>query len=42
MKQWAHPLPFTPLHRHELRNAIGLAVWRKELDGVKGAKSPAD
>lgn len=25
------PLPFTPLHRHELRNAIRLRVFRGEL-----------
>ena len=35
MKRLAAPLPFTPLHRHELRNAIRLAVWRKELDGAQ-------
>lgn len=35
MKRQAEPLPFTPLHRHELRNAIRLAVWRKELDSVQ-------
>ena len=35
MKRRAAPLPFTPLHRHELRNAIRLAVWRKELDGAQ-------
>jgi hypothetical protein len=33
MKRQAESLPFTPLHRHELRNAIRLAVWRKELAG---------
>ena len=32
MKRQSEPLPFTPLHRHEFRNAIRLAVWRKELD----------
>jgi hypothetical protein len=25
------PLPFTPLHRHELRNAIRLRVFRGEI-----------
>jgi len=35
MKRQADPLPFTPLHRHELRNAIRLAVWRKDLDSVQ-------
>jgi predicted nucleic acid-binding protein len=33
MSRHTEPLPFTPLHRHELRNAIRLAVWRKQLDG---------
>jgi len=27
------PLPFTPLHRHELRNAIRLRVFRGEITG---------
>lgn len=31
MRTAALPLPFTPLHRHELRNAIRLAVFRKEI-----------
>jgi predicted nucleic acid-binding protein len=35
MKRQAEPLPLTPLHRHELRNAIRLAVWRKELDAAQ-------
>lgn len=28
-------LPFTPLHRHELRNALRLAVFRKEIDSPR-------
>ena len=35
MRSRAEPLPFTPLHRHELRNAIRLAVWRKQIDGTQ-------
>ena len=35
MKRRAEPLPFTPLHRHEFRNAIRLAVWRKQIDGAQ-------
>ncbi|MEI8342362.1 MAG: type II toxin-antitoxin system VapC family toxin [Verrucomicrobiota bacterium] len=35
MKHHPESLPFTPLHRHEFRNAIRLAVWRKELDGAQ-------
>jgi hypothetical protein len=35
MKHHGEPLPFTPLHRHEFRNTIRLAVWRKELDGAQ-------
>lgn len=35
MKRQTEPLPFTPLHRHEVRNAIRLAVWRKEIDGAE-------
>jgi predicted nucleic acid-binding protein len=32
MRGFRDPLPFTPLHRHELRNALRLAVFRKEID----------
>jgi predicted nucleic acid-binding protein len=32
MRDFRDPLPFTPLHRHELRNALRLAVFRKEID----------
>jgi predicted nucleic acid-binding protein len=33
MRDFRDPLPYTPLHRHELRNALRLAVFRKEIDG---------
>ena len=32
MRDLRDPLAFTPLHRHELRNALRLAVFRKEID----------
>lgn len=32
MRDFKEALPFTPLHRHELRNALRLAVFRKEVD----------
>jgi predicted nucleic acid-binding protein len=32
MRDFRDSLPFTPLHRHELRNALRLAVFRKEID----------
>lgn len=32
MRDFREALPFTPLHRHELRNALRLAVFRKEID----------
>jgi predicted nucleic acid-binding protein len=32
MRDFRDPLPFTQLHRHELRNALRLAVFRKEID----------
>lgn len=31
MQRATDPLPFTPLHRHELRNAIRLRVFRGEI-----------
>jgi predicted nucleic acid-binding protein len=31
MQRLRHPLPFTPFHRHELRNGIRLRVFRKEI-----------
>ncbi len=35
MHDFREVLPFTPLHRHELRNAIRLAVFRKEIDSER-------
>jgi len=31
LQRAGEPLPFTPLHRHELRNAIRLRVFRGEI-----------
>ncbi len=31
MQRAREPLPFTPLHRHELRNAVRLRVFRGEI-----------
>jgi predicted nucleic acid-binding protein len=39
MKRQSEPLPFTQLHRHELRNAIRLAVWRKQMDSTGRRKA---
>lgn len=35
MRNFRDPLPFTPLHRHELHNALRLAVFRKEIDAER-------
>lgn len=35
MRDFRAPLPFTPLHRHELRNAFRLAVFRKAIDAAR-------
>ena len=35
MRDFRDPLPYTPLHRHELRNAFRLAVFRKEIDAAR-------
>lgn len=35
MGAFRDPLPLTPLHRHELRNALRLAVFRKEIDAER-------
>ena len=35
MSGFRDPLPFTPLHRHELRNALRLAVFRREIDAER-------
>ena len=31
MQRLREPIPFTPFHRHELRNGIRLRVFRKEI-----------
>ena len=35
MRHFRDSLPFTPLHRHELGNALRLAVFRKEIDSER-------
>lgn len=35
MQRRQEPLAFTPLHRHELRNAIRLCTFRKEITSVQ-------
>lgn len=35
MRDFREPFPFAPLHRHELRNAIRLAVFRTEIDAER-------
>ena len=42
MRDFRDPLPFTPLHRHELRNAIRLAVFRKEIETERCKSAFAD
>jgi predicted nucleic acid-binding protein len=42
MRDFRDPLPFTPLHRHELRNAIRLAVFRREIDAARRKTSFED
>jgi predicted nucleic acid-binding protein len=42
MRDFRDPLPFTPLHRHELRNALRLAVFRKEIDTKRRKAAFAD
>jgi len=42
MRDFRDPLPFTPLHRHELRNALRLAVFRKEIDPERRNAAFAD
>jgi predicted nucleic acid-binding protein len=42
MRDFGDPLPFTPLHRHELRNALRLAVFRKEIDAERRNAAFAD
>ena len=35
MRNFRDALPCTPLHRHELRNAFRLAVFRREIDAER-------
>jgi predicted nucleic acid-binding protein len=42
MRDYRDPLPFTPLHRHELRNALRLAVFRQEIDTERRNAAFAD
>jgi hypothetical protein len=42
MRDFRDPLPFTPLHRHELKNALRLAVFRKEIDAKRRKAAFAD
>jgi predicted nucleic acid-binding protein len=42
MRDFREPLPFTPLHRHEMRNALRLAVFRKEITTERRSAAFAD
>lgn len=42
MRGFRDALPFTPLHRHELRNALRLAVFRKQIDPERRNAAFAD
>jgi hypothetical protein len=42
MRDARDPLPFTPLHRNELRNALRLAVFRKEIEAERRDAAFAD
>jgi predicted nucleic acid-binding protein len=42
MRDFRDALPFTPVHRHELRNALRLAVFRKEIDAERRNAAFAD
>ncbi len=35
MRKRTSPLPFSPLNRHEVRNAVHLALFRQEIDLAK-------
>jgi len=35
MQEYGKPLPFTPWHRLEVRNAIRLAVWQREIQSFQ-------
>jgi hypothetical protein len=39
MQRAAGALPFTPLHRHELRNAVRLRVFRGEITAEQRAEA---
>jgi hypothetical protein len=36
MERYGQPLPFTPWHRLEVRNAIRLAVWQRIIEVGQG------
>lgn len=42
MRDFREALPFTPLHRHELRNAVRLAVFRNEIETERRNAAFAD
>lgn len=42
LRDYRDPLPYTPLHRHELRNALRLAVFRKIIDADRCKAAFAD
>ena len=42
MRDFREPLPFTSLHRHELRNAIRLTVFWGEIDAVRRQRAFED
>src|SRR3954447_21082322 len=42
MRDFRGSLPFTPVHRHELRNALRLAVFRREIDPERRNAAFAD
>lgn len=42
MRRFNDSLPFTPLHRHELRNVLRLAVHRKAIDAQRRQLAFAD
>jgi predicted nucleic acid-binding protein len=42
MQRLRQPLPFTPFHRNELRNAIRLRVFRKEITAEQRTSALAE
>ena len=42
MQNFSEALPYTPLHRHELRNALRLAVFRGEIDAARRSAALED